>query len=153
MTPIINSYFNKHNMSWKLIHIHLLHPSDSVMKAIWRHQTITGLPKHWPKKLNKEPCTIFYILNMTNFPKENTFYTSNLQPGELIPMEFDFYNMNSILGFTYMTTVVCVNNIMIWLFPTASKYSPFYIIRYILTTLKIEQHPCKHVRVHEDGAL
>ena len=32
MTPIINIYFNKHPMSWELIHCRILHPSGSVMK-------------------------------------------------------------------------------------------------------------------------
>ena len=34
MIPIIGSYFNKHSMSWELIHFCLLHPYDSVMKAM-----------------------------------------------------------------------------------------------------------------------
>ena len=34
MTPIINSYFNKHPISCKIIHCHILHPSYSVMKSM-----------------------------------------------------------------------------------------------------------------------
>ena len=49
MTPIINISFNKHPMSWELINICLLHPSDSVMKAMFCHQTLTGLPKTLPQ--------------------------------------------------------------------------------------------------------
>ena len=33
------------------------------------------------------------------------------------------------------------------------KKYPVFIIRFILTTFKNEQHPCKCVRVDEDGAL
>ena len=32
MNLITNSYFNKHPMSWKIIHCRLLHPYNSVMK-------------------------------------------------------------------------------------------------------------------------
>ena len=42
---------------------------------------------------------------------------------------------------------------MVWVFPTASKRAPFCIIRFILTTLINEQHPCKLERVNEDSAL
>ena len=42
---------------------------------------------------------------------------------------------------------------MLWLFPTASKLAPVRIIRFILTTLKNEQHQCKCVRVNEYCAL
>ena len=52
-----------------------------------------------------------------------------------------------------MLTVVYAKTRMIWLFSNASKKSPVRIIRFIITTLKNEQHPRKHVRVDEDGAL
>ena len=53
MNPIINSSFNKHTMSWELIHLRLIHPYDSVIKAMCCHQTLTGLPKYLSKKLNQ----------------------------------------------------------------------------------------------------
>ena len=52
-----------------------------------------------------------------------------------------------------MFTVVCENTRMVWVFRTTSKCSPVHIIRFILESLKNEQHPCKRVRVDEDGAL
>ena len=112
-TPIINSYLNKHTMSWELIHWYLLHPSDSVMKSMWHNQNLIVLPKHCPDKLNNSPWTIWYTSKMKNSPKGTTVDTTNLQPGELIHMDFDFYNMTSIRGFTSMLTVVCENNRMI----------------------------------------
>ena len=60
MTSIINIYSNKHPMPWELINCCLLHPPESFMKAICRHQTLTGLPKHCPNKLNQAPYTICY---------------------------------------------------------------------------------------------
>ena len=57
---MVHSYFNKHTISWELIHRRLLHPSDGVMKEIFRHQTINGLPKHFPKKINQVPYKIWY---------------------------------------------------------------------------------------------
>ena len=58
MTPIINYSINKRPMPWELIHFHLLQPSDSVMKSMCRHKTLTGLTKKCPKKLNQAPCKI-----------------------------------------------------------------------------------------------
>ena len=81
INPIINRYLNKHPMSWELINCRLLHPSDSFMKSIFHHQTMYGLLKHCPNKLNQVPCTIRYTSKMTNFPKGTTFDISNLQPG------------------------------------------------------------------------
>ena len=79
--------------------------------------------------------------------------TTNIQPGELISMDLPFYNVSSIRGFTSMINFVFEETIMIWVFTTASKQPPVYIIHFILTTLKNEQHPQKNVRFNENGAL
>ena len=52
-----------------------------------------------------------------------------------------------------MLNVLCKNNKIIWVFTTASKQSHVHIIRFILKTLKNEQHQCKHVIVDKYGAL
>ena len=52
-----------------------------------------------------------------------------------------------------MITVVFDKNKIIWIFSNASKQDPVLAIRFILTTLKIEQQPCRRVRIYEDGAL
>ena len=43
--PIINISFNQTFMSYKLIHISLLHKNFSAMKEICCHHTLTELPK------------------------------------------------------------------------------------------------------------
>ena len=123
------------------------------MKSMCHHQTRTGIPKHFPKKSNQAPCTIFYIEKIKTFPIVTTFDTNNLQPGELIHVDFFFYDVTSICGFTSMITVVYENTIILWLFHTALKQSHVFIIHCVPKTLKNEQHICKHVRVGEDGFL
>ena len=90
---------------------------------------------------------------MATLPKGTIVETTNLQPGELIHTDFDFYNATSICGFTFTLTVLYANIRMIWLFTTEYKIYPIRIIGFILTTMKIEQHICKHVRFDEYGAL
>ena len=153
MTSIINNSFNNHQMSWEIVHHRLFHPSGSVMKAMCRHQNLTGLPKHFSKKLNQAPCTVCYTENITDLLKGTTVGTNNLQPGELIHIERAFYNVTSVRGFTFIFTVSCEKTRMIWVLPTASKRSPLSVVRFILTILNNEQHPCKYVRVDEYGAL
>ena len=55
-----------------------------------------------------------------NPPKGKTVGTTNLQPGEPIQMDFDFYNVTYICWFASMLTVVGEKNRMIWVLPTAS---------------------------------
>ena len=89
---------------------------------------------------------------MTTFSKVTTVDTTNLQQGDY-SHGVSFCNVTFIHGFTSMITGVCAKNIMIWLFHTASKLAPVRIILSILTALNNEQHPCKFVRVDEDGTL
>ena len=149
MNPIITSSFNKHPMSWELIHHRLLHPSDSVMKSMCRYQTIDGLPEHCPNNKQKAACVICYSAKMTTITKGTTVDTSNFHPGELIHMDFAICNVISIRGFTSMLTVVCEMTRMLWVFATAPKRAPVRIIRLILTALMNEQLPWKCVRVDE----
>ena len=135
MNTIIGTSFNTHPISRELIHRHLLHPSYSFMKAMFRHQTLDGLIKHCPNKIHKAPCTICYTAKMTNIKKGTTVDIINLQTGVIIHTEFAFYNITSIHGFTSTIIVVCENTIMLWLFPTASKRAHVRIIHFILTTL------------------
>ena len=58
-------------------------------------------------------------------PKITTVDTTNLKPGELIQIDFDFYNVTSVCGFTSMLTIVCAKTRLIWVFTTTSKQSPF----------------------------
>ena len=153
MNPIVNIYFNKQPMLWDIISRFLLHPSDSVMKAMCRHQTLDGLPKYFPNKIHKAPFTICCTAKMTTINKGATVDTSNLQPGELIHMKFAFYNVTYIRGFNSMLTVVCEKTIMLWVFRTASKIAHVRIIRFILKILMNEQHPWKLVKVDEDISL
>ena len=43
---------------------------------------------------------------MKTFPKGTTVDTTNLQPGELIQIDFTFYNVNSIREFIFIISVV-----------------------------------------------
>ena len=52
-----------------------------------------------------------------------------------------------------MLTFECANTIILWVFSTEFKKSPFHIISFILTTLENEQQPFKKVIVDKYGAL
>ena len=55
---------------------------------------------------------------MTNLPKGKTVYTNNLQPEELIKMEFYLYSVTFVQGFAYMLTLLCAKNRIVWVFTT-----------------------------------
>ena len=84
---------------------------------------------------------ICHIAKITKFPKGKTVDTTNLQPVEIIHINFAFYNVTSIRYFTSIITIVCANTITICILPTLSKKFPVYIICFIFTILNNKQHP------------
>ena len=90
---------------------------------------------------------------MTTLPKGTTVDTTNIQPVEPIHMEFAFYNVTPIKGFTYMMTSAFEKTRIIWVFNTAPKISPVRIVCLVFTTLKNKKHPCKCMTVNEDISL
>ena len=65
---------------------------------------------------------------MMNFPKGTTVDKTNLQPVELIHMDFAFYILTSVQVFASILAVLFVKTIMLWFFPISSKRSPLRII-------------------------
>ena len=111
------------------------------MKSMCRHQTLYGLPKHCPKKINKSPCTIFYTAKMTTINKNTTVDTIKLQRGELIQIYSALHNVTPICGLKSMLDFVFTNIRMLWVSPTVYKRAPVCIIRFIPITLDNEKHP------------
>ena len=132
---IINIVFNKHPISWELIHRWLLNTSDSVMKTMWHNKTITGIPKNFPNHINEAPCTVCVIAKITIFPKVKTVGTINLWQGELLHVYFALYNVASVRGLTSIINEVCADATILLIFPTEYKQNPFIIFRFILTKL------------------
>ena len=57
------------------------YPSDSVMKSMGHHQILTGLPKHWPNKINQALCKNIHTEKVVTFPKGTTVDITKLWTG------------------------------------------------------------------------
>ena len=88
MDTIINIPFKKHPMSFELIHSCPIHPYGSVMEEIWCHRNLTGIQKHFPKKINESPYTVCFTEKMTILTRGTTVDTTKFQQVELIHMDF-----------------------------------------------------------------
>ena len=68
-------------------------------------------------------------------------------------MDFAFYIVTSIRGFTSMITLVCTKTIILKIFSTEYKRSSVIVILFVLTTLKNAKNPCRSVIVDDNGAF
>jgi len=117
-----------------------------------RNQSLLGLPKS-PFPLRKCPCVICITTKMVNPPKAKFTSTKLLCRGQLLHIDFSFWNLCSIRGFTSLLSVIDGKDRMLWNFPTTSKHVPLSILDYSFTMLDREGVTIENVRVDEDGAL
>jgi hypothetical protein len=71
----------------------------------------------------------------------------------LLHIDFSFWNIPSIHGFTSLLSIIDGKDHMLWSFPTASKRIPLKILDYFFNMLDKEGISVLGVQVDEDGAL
>jgi hypothetical protein len=79
--------------------------------------------------------------------------TKLLRRGQLLHIDFSFWNLCSIRGFTSLLSAIAGKDRMLWNFPTVSKRIPLSILDYLFTMLDREGVTIENVRVDEDSAL
>jgi hypothetical protein len=92
------------------------------------------------------------IGKLPQFKKGKTISTRDLQPGELLPMEFAFWDIISHGHFIAVLTIVDAATRMIWLFCTARKKPLIHILRWFFANLHREKLSLANIRVDEDGS-
>ena len=139
-------------LSRALIHQRLAHLGDDKLDIMCRKQIMIGLPsKPFPR--SNHICSICTAGKFAHPPKGHTMDTSSLQRGELLHIDFGFYDTVSIRGFTSELVIIDAKTRILWTFPSSSKRAPLHILRYFFTMLSKDGVTCKTVRIDEDGAL
>jgi hypothetical protein len=75
------------------------------------------------------------------------------QHGQLLHIDFSFWNVISVCGFTSLLSVIDGKDRMSWVFPTASKRPPLEILTYLFSMLRHDGITILCARVDKDGAL
>ena len=71
----------------------------------------------------------------------------------MLQMDFAFFNVESIRGFTSNFVAICSSDSYPFRFPSRSKFPPLDILKCLFTTLINQDKKVAFVRVDEDGAL
>jgi len=150
--PIAKSATSEPTLDRLLIHQCLGHGSDEVLDIMCRKQSLLGLPKR-PFPTRTCPCIICITTKTTHPPKakSTTYHLTN--HGQLLHLDFSFWDQSSYRGFTSLLSIIDGKDRMLWNFPTASKRPPLTILDYFFSLLRHEGIIVKTVRVDEDGAL
>ena len=110
-----------------------------------------GLPENIPYL--EEPFPICLLTKATKIPRGPTTDVSKSPPGFMLQMDFDFFNVERIHGFTLIFVAICSDTSYPFGFPSRSKCPPLEIINFFVTTLINQDRKVVFVRVDEDRAL
>ena len=108
----------KTQLYWIKIHRRLGHPSDSKLAFMCCTKKMPGLPAIFPSKYQtfKETCPICAKSKMKVTSAGKVVDTNDYSPGQLIHMDFTFYEIVSIRGFTSILVIVDAKTRKVWAF-------------------------------------
>ena len=139
---------------WTKMHFSLLHASHSTMDIMIRKQMLSDIPTSLNKKHRFDCyCHICALRKSTKLRKGRSVDKSHLTPFERIHMDYEFFGLESIRGFTSGLNITCGSTSYTICFPCKSRNPPLRIVKYVITLLRNMGYTVIFVRVDEDGAL
>ena len=112
---------------WIKIHFGLLHSSPTSLDPIIKWNLLTDIPKSL-QTAHTISCTCYICAKMkTNkLPRGKAVNKFHLQPFERLHIDFSFYGVTSIRGFTSTLDIVCGATSYAFGFPTKAKTPIFW---------------------------
>jgi hypothetical protein len=159
--PVMNklSRSSSHHLSpvqeYIFLHLCTMHSSKSTLLPMLSKQLLTDLPKSLHHQLNSFNCSCF-ICNLRKadkLPRGNLVDKTQLAPFQRLHIDFSFFTIKSIRGFTSSLDVECGSTSYPFSFPTKNKAPPLDPIRFTINTLRSQGFQVNFIRVDEDKAL
>ena len=116
-----------------------------------RKGLMEGLPDNLPEL--EEPCHICLLTKATKITRGPTTDVSKFSPGFMLQMDFAFFNVESIRGFTSTFVAICSATAHPFGFPPRSKRTPLDTLKCFVTTLINKDKKVAFIIVDEYGAL
>ena len=101
----------------------------------------------------EDPCSIFVLTKETKITRGPTINVSNPPPGFMIQMDFLFFNVESIRGFTSTFVDIYSANSYPFGFESTSKRPPLGILKILVTILRDKYKKFSFIQLDEYGAL
>ena len=116
-----------------------------------KKRTHGGSPKNLPDL--EDPWPIFLLTKATKIPRVTTIDVSKFSLGFILQMYFEFFNVESIRGFTSIFLDICPANSQPFGFPYRIKLQHLDILKFLFTSLINQYNKFVFIRVDEYGSL
>jgi hypothetical protein len=139
------------------IHLHLatMHSSKSTLEPLLRNNLLTDLPPGLIKNLNHFECSCFIcaLRKSDKIPKGRLVDKTLLAPFQRLHVDFSFFSVTSIRGFTSSLDIRCGSTSFPFAFPSKGKNPPLDVLRFTINTLRSQGFQINFIRVDEDRSL
>ena len=110
-----------------------------------------GLPENFPEL--EKPCPICHLTKATKIPRGPTTDVSKFSPKFMLQMDFAFFDIESISGFTLTFVYMCSATSYPFVFPSRSKRPPLDILKLFVTTFRNQYKKFSFIKVDKYGEL
>lgn len=138
---------------YKMLHLALGHASKSTIQLMCEKLSIDNLPK--PATFTKFlcECDVCHKMKPLKVPKGPTTNVSIYENFMCLHMDFQFFGVKSLRGFTTALTIVCAHSSYPFAFPLKSKTPPLDVVKWFIMTVRKMGYKALFIRVDEDKAL
>lgn len=105
----------------------LCHSYDQSLNNACCSQFILGLPSH-PFPTQQHPCIICTITTFSHSPKAKETSINLTKYGHQLHVDFPFWNVVSIHGFSSLLSIIDGKECQLWNFPTARNIYPYKML-------------------------
>ena len=140
--------------SWIQLHVGLMHASKSSIDPIIKRNLLKDIPNNI-RHLKSFDCTCYVcsLWKSNKLPKGALVDKTLLALFQKIRIDFEFYTVKSIRGFTSALGIICSSTSYPFGFPGKSKTPPLDTFRWFISTIRSMGYNTNIVHVDEDGAL
>ena len=110
-----------------------------------------GLPRNLPEL--EEPSTIFLLTKATKFLRGLTIDVSKPTPGFMLQIDFVFFNVEIIPGFTSTFVAICYATSHPFVFSPIKKHLLIDILEFLVPKLRNQDKKVALIQIDEAGAL
>ena len=143
-----------HHQHWLLLHSGAMHTSTATLKHIIQKQLLRDIHKSLQERPGYDcTCMICRLSKPTLSARGKLVDKTNLAPFQRIHVDFSFFTVQSIRGFTSGLDVTCSSTSYPFSFPTKSKAPLVDTLQWLINCLKKVGYEINFIRVDEGGEL
>ena len=141
------------NVNVQYIHQKFDHRNLSMVHKIKTINLMTGMPNKIPTFHDSYKCPICLLSKATKIPRTLHRHKDHYKPGEFSCLDFSFWNVVSIRGFSSILSAICMKTRYSFVFPTRNKRPPLSTLSWFIKTLRCQGYPVLYIQTDEGGEL